>query len=214
MAGEQSSGTFVPVPGETPGAQGALSRPRRKLWKYLAEADEPSLPGSGAPREGGRRQRARATLSWPLDNIGPSLPNLWRPSPATCSSSSNSRVCAFSTCGLPDAFASAYPGPKFGVEGTRKLTGVQRTPVDRHHRQAVDRLHARADGRACGCVVRGRHRLHQGRRTAVGWRAYAPFDERVRAVMRVIDRHARAQRPEGHVRVQPHGRDRRDAPAP
>jgi ribulose-bisphosphate carboxylase large chain len=42
----------------------------------LGEAEQPSLLGSGAPYKGGRRMTARATLTWPLDNIGPSLPNL------------------------------------------------------------------------------------------------------------------------------------------
>jgi ribulose-bisphosphate carboxylase large chain len=75
MAGEQSSGTFLPVPGETPELK-ARSAARVENLEVLGEADPPSLPGSGAPREGGRRLTARATLSWPLDNIGPSLPNL------------------------------------------------------------------------------------------------------------------------------------------
>src|SRR5271156_7005845 len=30
---------------------------------------------------------------------------------------------------LPDGFASAYPGPKFGVDGTRKLSGVRGRPL-------------------------------------------------------------------------------------
>jgi ribulose-bisphosphate carboxylase large chain len=30
---------------------------------------------------------------------------------------------------LPDAFARACPGPRFGVEGTRKLAGVQKRPL-------------------------------------------------------------------------------------
>jgi ribulose-bisphosphate carboxylase large chain len=42
----------------------------------LGEAEQPSLLGSGAPHKGGRRMTARATLTWPLDNIGPSLLNL------------------------------------------------------------------------------------------------------------------------------------------
>jgi ribulose-bisphosphate carboxylase large chain len=30
---------------------------------------------------------------------------------------------------LPEAFAKAYPGPQFGVEGTRRLTGVRGRPI-------------------------------------------------------------------------------------
>ena len=75
MAGEQSSGTFLPVPGETQELK-ASSAARVEDLEVLGEADQPSLPGSGAPREGRVRLTARATLSWPLENIGPSLPNL------------------------------------------------------------------------------------------------------------------------------------------
>jgi ribulose-bisphosphate carboxylase large chain len=75
MAGEQSSGTFLPVPGETPELK-ARSAARVESLEVLGEAEQPSLSGSRAPREGGKRLTARATLSWPLDNIGPSLPNL------------------------------------------------------------------------------------------------------------------------------------------
>jgi len=30
---------------------------------------------------------------------------------------------------LPSAFATAYPGPKFGMEGTRRLSGVDGRPL-------------------------------------------------------------------------------------
>lgn len=30
---------------------------------------------------------------------------------------------------LPNSFALAYPGPQFGIEGTRKLAGVARGPL-------------------------------------------------------------------------------------
>src|SRR5580704_565598 len=49
---------------------------RRGSSGSLGEAEQPSLLGSGAPHKGGRRMTARATLTWPLDNIGPSLLNL------------------------------------------------------------------------------------------------------------------------------------------
>jgi hypothetical protein len=65
---------FLARSGRNPGAQGALGGAGR--LEVLGEAEQPSLLGSGAPHKGGRRMTARATLTWPLDNIGPSLPNL------------------------------------------------------------------------------------------------------------------------------------------
>ena len=77
MAGEQSSGTFVPVPGETPELK-ALAAARVERIEELAPAASPSLPGAGIPK--GLAQpvwrRARVVLSWPLSNMGPDLPML------------------------------------------------------------------------------------------------------------------------------------------
>ena len=77
MAGEQSSGTFIAVPGETPELK-ARSAARIEALELLGAVDAPSLPGAGRPKEqpNARIRRARATLSWPIENMGPSLPNL------------------------------------------------------------------------------------------------------------------------------------------
>ena len=72
MAGEQSSGTFVPVPGETPELK-ARAAARVETLEVIGTVDTPSVPGAVV---GKTIVQARVTLSWPLDNIGPSLPNL------------------------------------------------------------------------------------------------------------------------------------------
>jgi ribulose-bisphosphate carboxylase large chain len=128
MAGEQSSGTFLPVPGETPELK-ARSAARVENLEVLGEVDQPSLPESGAPREGGKRMTARATLSWPLDNIGPSLPNLMATVAGNLFELKQFSGLRILDMRLPDAFANAYPGPKFGVDGTRELSGVRGRPL-------------------------------------------------------------------------------------
>ena len=76
VAGEQSSGTFVAVPGETPQLK-ARSAARVTALDVL---DDPvaqrSLPSAGGEKEGERVTRAKVTLSWPLATLGSSLPNL------------------------------------------------------------------------------------------------------------------------------------------
>ena len=128
MAGEQSSGTFIPVPGETPELK-ARSAARVESVKILGEADGPSLPGSGVPREGARRMTARATLSWPLDNIGPSLPNLMATVAGNLFELSQFSGLRILDMRLPRRFAAAYPGPAFGIDGTRRLAGVRGRPL-------------------------------------------------------------------------------------
>jgi ribulose-bisphosphate carboxylase large chain len=124
MAGEQSTGTFLRVPGETDELR-ALYAARVESIEEKAPAATPSLPGSGTPRTwDGIRRTAEVTLSWPLHNIGPSLPNLL----ATVAGNL-SELKAFSglkllDLTLPPAFLTAYQGPQFAVAGTRAFTGV------------------------------------------------------------------------------------------
>jgi len=124
MAGEQSTGTFLRVPGETDELR-ALYAARVESIEEKAPAATPSLPGSGTPRNwDGVRRTAEVTLSWPLHNIGPSLPNLL----ATVAGNL-SELKAFSglkllDLTLPPAFLTAYQGPQFAVAGTRAFTGV------------------------------------------------------------------------------------------
>ena len=69
------------------------------------------------------------TLSWPVANMGLSLPNL-----LTTIAGNLSELKAFSglkllDIKLPDAFLENYQGPQFGVAGTRKLAGVYDRPI-------------------------------------------------------------------------------------
>jgi len=129
MAGEQSTGTFLRVPGET-------DELRERFAARVEEIEEhepsptPGLPGSGIPRNwDGIRRTAEVTISWPLHNIGPSLPNL-----LAMVAGNLSELKAFSGLRLldltiPPAFLTAYQGPQFGVAGTRKFTNVYDRPL-------------------------------------------------------------------------------------
>src|SRR2546429_1172712 len=78
MAGEQSTGTFVRVPGETDELRERHAACVECIRK-CGDVDSPSLPGAGLPKgQVGRPvyRQAEVTLSWPLVNMGPSLPNL------------------------------------------------------------------------------------------------------------------------------------------
>jgi ribulose-bisphosphate carboxylase large chain len=129
IAGEQSSGTFVPVPGETPELK-ARSAARVERLEALGEVSGESLPGAARPKAwDGKRRRASATISWPLDNIGPSLPNLLATVAGNLFELGQLSGLRLLDIRLPEAFAGAYPGPQFGVEGTRRLAGVDRRPL-------------------------------------------------------------------------------------
>jgi ribulose-bisphosphate carboxylase large chain len=126
MAGEQSVGTFVKVPGESPELWARYGARVERLSE-LATITEPSLPGAkylpGKPI-----RRAEVVLSFPLATIGSSLPGL-----LTAISGNLYELAPFSglkliDLELPDAF-KVHPGPQFGVAGTRRLAGVYERPL-------------------------------------------------------------------------------------
>lgn len=184
MAGEQSSGTFIKLANETEELK-ARAAARVERLEELESVSAPSLPGAAADRGQGYR-RARVTLSWPLDTIGPSLPNLMSTVAGNLFELNPFSGLRITDIRLPPAFAAAHPGPRFGVAGTRRLTGV-------------------AEGPVIGTIVKPSVGLSpEGTADLVGTLAEAgidfvkddelqadgpacPFADRVRAVMRVIN---------------------------
>ena len=131
MAGEQSSGTFVKVPGETEELR-ARHAARVERLVELDSAATPSLPGAAVPK--GLTgppvyRRAEVTLSWPLENLGPSLPNLMATVAGNLFELKQFSGLRLLDLLLPEAFRDAYPGPQFGVAGTRRLSGVEKLPL-------------------------------------------------------------------------------------
>ena len=127
MAGEQSSGTFVSVPGESAELK-ARSAARVLACEVIASDLPQSLPSAGVDPSR-RATRARVTLSWPLDNIGPSLTNLLATVAGNLFELRQVSGLRLERLRLPPAFASAYQGPAFGVAGTRRLAQVETGPL-------------------------------------------------------------------------------------
>ena len=190
MAGEQSSGTFVAIPGETAELKARVAAQVTRFEVLDESAASPSLPSAHLDVDSDTRfQRAHVTLSWPLDTLGPSLPNLLATLAGNLFELKPVTGLRLLDIRLPHEFGAAYPGPRFGVAGTRRLAGVQERPligtiikpsvgldpeataslVDELCRAGIDFIkddELQSDGPAC------------------------PFDKRVEAVMRVINDHA------------------------
>lgn len=125
LAGEQSSGTFVDVPGETADIRNRF-RARVESVSEKELVDTPSLPGSRSRAEssGGRYRRAEVVVSWSVENVGHNLPTLVSTLQGNLyelAEFSGLRLLDFA---LPDSFADHFEGPRFGISGTRRLTGV------------------------------------------------------------------------------------------
>jgi ribulose-bisphosphate carboxylase large chain len=131
IAGEQSSGTFVSVPGETNELKERFGAQVQRI-EPLDSVPAPSLPGSKALRsDTGRTEyrRGRVVISFPLHNFGPSLPTLLGTVAGNLYELQEVSGLRLEDLDLPPAFAERYPGPGFGIEGTRKLAQVHGRPL-------------------------------------------------------------------------------------
>lgn len=190
MAGEQSSGTFLPVPGETPELK-ARSAARVERVEMLGEVPSPSLPGAKRPKgkADGSFSQARVTLSWPEGNIGPSLPNLMATVAGNLFELNQLSGLRLLDIRLTPAFAKAYQGPKFGVAGTRTLAGVAKGPlVGTIIKPSIGLSTTETASLVDELCVAQIDFIKDDELQADG--SHCPFDQRVREVMRVINRHA------------------------
>jgi len=189
MAGEQSTGTFVRVPGETDELRAAHAARVEELVD-LGEVPAPSLPGAGVPKSGdGRRRAARVRLSWPLSNFGPSLPNLLATVAGNLSELKAFSGLKLTDLELPPAFLDRYQGPGFGVEGTRKLANVYERPlIGTIIKPSVGLPPAATAELVRTLVAANVDFIKDDELQSDG--PHCPFDERVSAVMRVIRDHA------------------------
>ncbi len=190
MAGEQSSGTFVPIPGETPELK-ERSAARVESLTVTGSSAAPSLPGAARPADNsrGQIQQAKVTLSWPLSNLGPSLPNLVATVAGNLFELRQFSGLRILDLRLPMAFADAYRGPKFSIQGTRDLTGV-------HDRPIIGTIIKPSVGFDPAETAELTHTLCQAGIDFIkddelqSDSAHCPFDSRVEAVMAVINSHA------------------------
>lgn len=189
MAGEQSTGTFIRVPGETEELKARCAARVERLTE-LGEVAGPSLPGAGVPKGGPAVYRtAEVVLSWPLHNMGPSLPNLLATTAGNLSELKAFSGLKLTDLKLPAAFLNRYQGPQFAVAGTRALTGVEGRPligtiikpsVGMSPEQTAEQVRVLAEA--------GVDFIKDDELQADG--PHCPFEARVEAVMRVLNDHA------------------------
>lgn len=186
LAGEQSSGTFVAVPGETEELKQRFAARVEKIIP-LETVGTPSLPGTKSAT--GKFQRAEVVVSWSLENMGYNLPTL-----VSTIQGNLYEITAFTGLKLmslevPPAFAQHFRGPNFGVAGCRKLTKVEGRPligtiikpsIGLSPQQTADMVKVLCE--AGIDFVKDDELMANP--------SHSPFDERVDAIMRVINAHA------------------------
>lgn len=130
LAGEQSSGTFVRVAGETDDLR-ARSRATVERVEELTPVHAPSLPNALLGRKGlgGVWRRARVTVSFPTANIRANLPTLAATLAGNLYDLGETTGVRLEVVRIPPAFRARFDRPRHGVAGTRTLTGVAQGPL-------------------------------------------------------------------------------------
>jgi ribulose-bisphosphate carboxylase large chain len=185
LAGEQSSGTFVEVPGETQELRNRY-RARVENVREFESSSTPSLPGG---KSAGHFNRAEIDISWSIENFGHNLPTLISTIQGNLYELREFSGLKLLDIEIPLAFAKAFVGPRFGIAGTRELTGVNGRPligtiikpsIGLSPQQTAELVAKLAEA---GVDFIKDDELMQSP-------PHSPFDERVDAVMGVINRHA------------------------
>jgi ribulose-bisphosphate carboxylase large chain len=182
IAGEQSSGTFVALAHETPELK-QRSGARVERVEVIETVSTPSLPGA-APSQ--RYTRAVLELSWPVENFGPSLPNLYSTIAGNLFELRQVSGLRLTGLSLPDSFTAPFAGPAFGIDGTRRLAGVKAGPLIGTIIKPSIGLSVEETAQQVRELVAGDiDFIKDDELQADGGRC--PFDERVRAVMRIVN---------------------------
>jgi ribulose-bisphosphate carboxylase large chain len=128
MAGEQSTGTFTRVPGETDELRERYAA-RVESVEELEPASAPSLPGAAIPPGCSHFARGRVRISFPLESMGPNLPVMVSTVAGNLFELRYLSGLRLLDLEFPQSLAASFPGPQFGISGTRKLTGVHDRPI-------------------------------------------------------------------------------------
>ena len=186
IAGEQSCGTFTKLAQETDELRKRVGA-RVESIASLDNILEPSLPVASGSNE--RVNRGIVEISWGLDNFGTSLPNLLATVAGNLYELKEVSGLRLLDIDLPNAFAERYLPPQFGCAGTLQLMGLDKGPligtiikpsVGLSPEQTAENVRILCDA--------GIDFIKDDELQADG--PHCPFEQRVEAVMQVINNHA------------------------
>jgi len=190
MAGEQSSGTFVKTPGETKELKEKHAATIENI-SPITDLDTPSLPGSRAPKgiDKSVYRRAYVDIAWPEENVGVNLSNLMATVAGNLFELSPFSALKLLDITVPESYKSKYRGPKFGIEGTRRLCQVEKGPIIGTIIKPSMGLSPQATAQQVQTLIdAGLDFIKDDE--LMGDSPHSPFEKRVDAVMAVINRYA------------------------
>ncbi len=126
LAGEQSSGTFVAVPGETAELKERFAA-RVESVEVVNLVHQPSIPSD--KNTSPEYHQAFVKISWSVENFGYNLPVLISTLQGNLYELRQFTGLKLMDIDFPDSYVKHFRGPQFGVQGCRKLTGVENRPL-------------------------------------------------------------------------------------
>lgn len=185
IAGEQSSGTFMRLPGET---DALLERAGARVER-IAPLETRAAPALPCKLSGARIERGLVDISWPLSNMGTSLPNVMATVAGNLFELREVSALRLLDVVFPDAFAAACPGPAFGAAGTLAQVAMARGPMIGTIVKPSVGLSAEETGALAGRLAEaGIDFIKDDELQADG--PACPFEARARAVLEALDRAA------------------------
>jgi ribulose-bisphosphate carboxylase large chain len=126
LAGEQSSGTFVAVPGETEELKQRFAA-RVESVELLEIVNSSAIPGAASKDR--KYHRAVVKVSWSIENFGYNLPVMVSTLQGNLYELAQFTGLKLMDIDLPPSFGVHYKGAAFGIDGCRKLTDVYDRPL-------------------------------------------------------------------------------------
>ncbi|WP_338544975.1 ribulose-bisphosphate carboxylase large subunit family protein [Pseudomonas benzopyrenica] len=190
IAGEQSSGTFISVPGESAELK-ERSRARVVSIKTLPAVDTASLHSAYLTRHNPSNHfhRGEVTIAFPIANIGTNIPALLTTIAGNLFELGEVSALRVLDLELPERFASTFLGPQFGIEGTRALCGVHDRPIIGTIIKPSIGLTPEQTAETVDALCAGGIEFFKDDELLID-PTYASFDARLSAVMQVLHRHA------------------------
>ena len=188
LAGEQSSGTFVAVPGETDELKQRFAARVERITE-LESTTTPSLPTGRPAAPGTLYRRAEVEVSWSIENFGANLPTIVSTIQGNLYELAQFSGLRLRDIALPAIYRSAFRGPAFGIDGCRRLTGVSGRPlIGTIIKPSIGLSPAQTAELVRTLVEAGIDFIKDDELMADP--PHSPFDARVDAIMRVINTHA------------------------
>lgn len=186
LAGEQSSGTFVAVPGETEELKQRFAA-RVEAIRPLERVSTPAIPTGRALAAS--YQRAEVKVSWSIENFGTNLPTLVSTLQGNLYELAQFSGLKLMDFDVPPSFAAKFRGPTFGVAGTRRLTDVEGRPlIGTIIKPSIGLSPAQTAEMVRVLVEAGIDFVKDDELMADP--PHSPFDARVDAIMRVVNDNA------------------------